>query len=242
MIQYQFCSHLRTISETKADIHKKAIYNACPTCAGKDMAQCDKCMLKAKVIDRYVQSNIPVDFWELDMKRNFKGHSRLMRAYNDISGSFDEYYKSGSSLLLVGNHGVGKTFFGTSVLKLAALRGLGALYVTLSDIVNVLIYGDSSTKFDARRELMMVSFLVIDEFDSRFVGTEAAAELFGRVLESIIRIRFQNQMPTILISNNSDPTKVLGESLGASISSLIAGYCIKIPVVGEDYRETKGAK
>jgi hypothetical protein len=44
-------------------------------------------------------------------------------------------------------------------------------------------------------------------------------------------------MPTILISNDLDPAKALGEALGASISSLISGFCKKIVVIGGDYRE-----
>ncbi len=192
-------------------------------------------MLESKVVDRYVQANIPIDFWAKEMSQ-FEGDKKLVRIFNELNENFKEYYKSGKSMILVGSHGVGKTFFACSILKQAAIRGYGSLYTTLGDVVSVLIYGDSYTKFAARKELMMVSFLCLDEFDSRFINNENAAELFGRILESIIRIRFQNHMPTILLSNDLDPSKALGTNLGASVSSLITGNCKKICVIGGDYR------
>ena len=91
----------------------------------------------------------------------------------------------------------------------------------------------------AGRELKMCDFLVIDEFDSRFIQSETAGELYGRILESIIRIRFQNNMPTIMISNDVDPIKSLGTALGASIGSLISGHAKEVFVTGGDYRKSQ---
>jgi DNA replication protein DnaC len=233
---YRFCEQLRTIPESKSKLYREDVLSKCPVCKGADRALCDKCSLQLKVFDRYVNANIPVDFWDKDMF-NFKGDQKLLRIFNNINESFREYYRSGKSICLVGSHGVGKTFFACSILKAAVIRGYGGLYTTLGDVVNVLIHGDSWVKFAARTELVMCSFLVLDEFDSRFLGNSNSAELFGRILESVLRIRLQNLMPTILISNDPDPTKALGADLGASVSSLISGYMKKISVIGADYRE-----
>jgi len=238
MIQYQFCDHLRTIPENKAAIYKEDLIKKCSVCSKNNVISCDKCTLEAKIIDRFVQANIPIDYWDKEMV-DFKGDGRLVKIYNNIFNSFREYYKSGKSMMLVGQHGVGKTYFACCILKQAAIKGYGSLYTTLGDAVSVLIYGDSSTKFLARKELIMTSFLCIDEFDSRFIANENSAELFGRILEGIIRIRFQKKMPSILISNDRDPSKALGAALGASIGSLIKGNCKKIAVIGSDYRETQ---
>ena len=235
-IQYQFCEHLRTIPPNKTSIYKEDIISSCSICSKFNIVHCDKCFLKSKFVDRYAQANIPLDYWNKEMV-DFEGDKRLIKIYNSIKDSFREYYKSGKSMLLVGSHGVGKTYFAANILKLAAIKGYGSLYTTLGDAVNVLIYGDSKTKFTARQELVMSSFLCIDEFDSRFINNENSAELFGKILESIIRIRFQNCVPSILISNDLDPSKALSSNLGASISSLINGSCKKIIVTGGDYRD-----
>jgi len=229
---------LRTVPQTKVKLRKSNIINKCDICSKQQVIVCDKCTLSSKVIDRFVSANIPVDFWDKEMDK-FEGDSRLIKIFNSITKDnnvFKDYYINGKSMILVGQHGVGKTLFSCAILKQAVIRGYGALYTTLGDVVNVLIYGDSSTKFWARKELMMTDFLVLDEFDSRFINNENAAELFGRILESIIRIRFQNSLPTILISNDSDPSKALGANLGASVSSLITGFCKKISVTGQDFR------
>lgn len=229
---------MRTIPIDKVNAKKNDVINLCDKCSKSKIVICDKCTIASKVFDRYASSNVPIDFWDKEMAQ-FEGDPKLIKVYNDIaadSDKFKAYYNSGRSMMLVGQHGVGKTLFSCAVLKQAAIKGYTGLYTTLGDVVNVLIYADNYTKFEARRELMMTSFLVLDEFDSRFINNESAAELFGTILESIIRIRFQNHMPTILISNDSDPSKALSTNLGASISSLIAGFCKKIPVTGQDFR------
>ena len=236
-LNYQSCQALRTIPDDKAKIKKENIVSKCNVCGSlKNAPACAACGARIKLLDRYINANIPIDFWHREMT-NFKGDPKLANIYKIIEQDLKNYYLEGESYLLVGNHGVGKTFFGCGILKLACAKNYGALYATMGDIVNVLVNGERKVKYDARRELMMVSFLVLDEFDSRFIGSDAAAELFGRILESIIRIRLQNHMPTVLISNNLDPTKALGDNLGASIFSLIKGYVKKITVLGKDYRE-----
>jgi len=233
-LSYQFCQALRTIPEDKSHLKKEDILSKC-ICSSTTV-MCSKCNLRVKLIDRFINANIPVDFWHREMS-DFKGDKKLLKLYNTIEEDLKEYLLNGKSYLLTGNHGVGKTYFSCAVLKLACAKNYRALYSTMGDVVNVLINGDRQVRYEARRELMMVSFLVLDEFDSRFMGSDSAAELFGRILESIIRIRFQNNMPTILISNNGDPTKALGDHLGPSMNSLIAGYCRKLYIIGADYRE-----
>lgn len=234
MFTYQYCEALRNIPEDKVKVIKEDIISKCSVCSNGVI--CDRCTVKLKIYDRYIMSNIPIDFWGFDMK-NFEGDKRVLSIYESIVKDVREYYVSGKSLLLVGAHGVGKTTASCCLLKFVATKGYGALYATMGDIVNVMIHGTNQVRFEARRELMMVSFLVIDEFDSRFIGSDSAAELFGRVLESILRIRLHNHMPTILISNNLNPTKALGDYLGPSINSLINGYVNKIAVIGPDFRE-----
>ncbi len=238
-INYHVCEQLRIISQTKINICREEIIKNCPKCLNR--IGCIKCDLKSKLFDRYVGANIPLDFFDRSMD-HFDGDKKLLKLYEEIIYDLRSSFLKGASYCLRGQHGVGKTMFASLLLKKIVEKGMCGLYTTLGDIVNVLIYGDRSVKFAANRELKIIDWLVIDEFDSRFMGNDTSAELFGRVLESIIRIRFQNSMPTILITNNPDPTKMLGEQLGSSISSLIAGHCVDVPVIGRDYRKQIGDK
>jgi DNA replication protein DnaC len=227
---------LRSIPKTKIDLIKNDIINSCDYCSKYNRITCNKCSLKATLLDRYVDANIPIDFINRSIK-DFVGDKKIKTLYEDIINDIPKAYKVGRSFCFRGNHGTGKTFISCLVLKKVAEKGMLGLYSTLGDIVNVLIYGDVKTKFEASRELRTIDWLVIDEFDSRHVGSESAGELFGRILESILRTRFQNELPTFLITNNPDPTKALGEQLGASIGSLISGYVWDVPVIGADYRK-----
>lgn len=240
-INYTPCSQLRTIPENKFLLQKETIISNCDVCSKKVFISCNKCMLLDKLFSRYYSANIPVNYWNKSIERDFCGDKQLLSLYESITIDTKTFFSNGTSIFLKGMHGVGKTFISSMILKKIVEKGYNGLYSTLSDIVNVAVYGNYKDKFDALRELKMIDFLVIDEFDPRFFSSDASAELFGRILESLIRIRFQNQMPTILVTNNPDPTKALGDSLGASISSLISGHCKEIFIVGKDFRKTDGA-
>jgi len=235
---YQPCEQLRTIPKNKIEIYRREIIDSCEHCSKANKIGCDKCVLRSMLIDRYSDANIPLDFVDKTIN-DFVGDKKIKVLYEDTTRDIIKSYKFGRSVCLRGNHGVGKTMISCLILKKCVEKGMKGLYSTLGDIVNVLIYGDIKTKFEASRELKMVDWLVIDEFDSRFMGSDNSAELFGRILESIIRIRFQNSLPTFLITNNPDPTKALGDQLGASIGSLMKGYVWDIPVIGADYRKNK---
>lgn len=238
-INFPFCKGLRNIPPNKALIYKNSIINNCDICKEAKIPSCDKCSIIYKLLDRYLDANIPIDYWYKNLS-NFKGDKRLFEICSNINVA--DFFKNGTSYLFKGQHGVGKTFISCLILKKILEKGYRGLYSTLFDIVSTIVHGPNSEKYDANRELKMIDFLVIDEFDSRFFANDASAELNGRILESILRIRFQNTLPTIIITNNLDPTKCLGDALGSSISSLIAGYAKEISVIGSDFRKNKDNK
>jgi DNA replication protein DnaC len=196
--------------------------------------------IKLIAINRYAESNIPIEYWSLKMERDFKGDPRLLAKYTEYVSDLKKSYISGNSICFAGNHGVGKTFVISSILKKASQKGYTALYTSLSDIVSVLTTGNSEDKYLARRELSLVDFLVIDEFDSRFMPSENAADLYARSLESVFRTRSQNKLPTLMATNSPNPIESFNGQLKASIGSLMSGY-IKIFTVapGKDFRKEK---
>jgi len=133
------------------------------------------------------------------------------------------------------------TMTATCILKGAVHIGYSCLYTTLSDIVSVLTQGNSEDKFLSRRELVLVDFLVIDEFDPRFMATENAADLYARTLESVFRTRSSNKLPTLMCTNSPNVVESFSGPLRASIDSLMKGYLKVFPVLGEDFRK-KGSK
>jgi DNA replication protein DnaC len=190
-----------------------------------------------KVFSQYYNSNIPVDYWDREMQ-DFEGDPALQTFYQTIISDISASYKLGASYCLLGSHGKGKTMAASCVLKRVAEQGkYSALYVNLVDIIHVLL--DSSSKNVARDYLLKVDFLVIDEFDARFMGTDHAADLFGRILEPTLRGRVQNRMPTIICTNSTDPAASFAGQLQQSFKSLLNKFSSVVAVKGKDFRSKK---
>lgn len=196
--------------------------------------------VKLIAINRYAECNIPIDYWTLKMERDFRGDPRLLAKYNEYTQDLKTSYMTGTSLCFAGGHGLGKTMTITCILKKASQKGFNCLYTTLSDIVSVLTTGGGEDKYLARRELTMVDFLAIDEFDPRFMPSEMAADLYARSLESVFRTRSQNKLPTLMASNSPNPVESFKGPLKDSIDSLMKGYLKVFPVApGKDFRKER---
>jgi DNA replication protein DnaC len=195
--------------------------------------------IKLIAVNRYAESNIPIEYWNLKMEKDFYGDNRLLNKYNEYVLDLKKSYLDGNSICFAGSHGLGKTFTISCILKKASNKGFTCLYTTLSDIVNVLTSASNEDKFLARRELSLVDFLAIDEFDSRFISSDNAADLYARTLENVFRTRSQNKLPTLMCTNSPNIIETFNGPLKASIDSLMKGYLKLFPVFGEDYRKKK---
>lgn len=198
---------------------------------------CNKCATIIIAYNRYYEANIPLEYWNLKMSSSFP--EDLFTYYNNYTKDLAKVYDNGQSVCLCGSHGIGKTTLLTNILKKACQKNYSCSYITLSDMVNVLTYAGSEDKFYAKRLLSTIDFLAVDEFDSRYVQSENAANLFGNVIEHILRTRMQNKLPTILASNSPNPIETFNGSIKQSIESLMSKVKL-ISVIGKDYRKIQG--
>lgn len=195
---------------------------------------------KLIAINRYAEANVPMLYWSLKMERDFKGDPRLLEKYNEYVADLKVSYMEGKSICFAGNYGLGKTMCITSILKRSVQKGYSALYTTLGDLVSLLTQGSGDDKFIARRELVMVDFLAIDEWDSRYMPSENAADLYARSLESVFRARSQNKLPTLMATNSPNPVESFNGALKDSIDSLMSGYMTVFVVApGKDFRKER---
>lgn len=193
--------------------------------------------LKKLEYSRYHSSNIPIEYWNLNINKDFTGSVLLKSTYDSYVADLSKSFQDGTSICLAGQHGTGKTFTACSILKSASLKDYQCLYTTLSDAVAVLTSAPYEDRFVARKELSMVDFLVIDEFDNRFMASDNAAELYARTLETIFRTRISNKLPTIMCTNSPNVIESFSGALRSSIESLFKGYLQIIPVFGKDHRK-----
>lgn len=167
---------------------------------------------------------------------NFLGDPILLEKYNYVVNDLKTAYNNGISFCFAGTAGVGKTMTATNIIKRAVEKNYSAMYVTLSDIVNCMINASPADRVLARKELLQVDFLIIDEFDPRFMGSELAADLYGRILEDIFRYRAQNKAPTFMCTNSPKVVDSFTGAIKASISSLL-NYTQMVSVIGKDMRK-----
>lgn len=238
---------LNNVPELKRREKISSVLQACETCSKRDIevsqsvdGACTKCVLIAVAFNRYAESNIPIEYWNLKMEKDFVGDPKLLTKYLEYVKDLKGSYVSASSICFAGSHGLGKTMTCCCILKKAAQHGFNCLYTTLSDIVSVLTQAANEEKFLARKELTMVDFLVIDEFDPRFIASENAADLYARTLEGVFRTRAGNKLPTLMCTNSPNVVETFNGPLKQSIESLMKGYLKTFVVFGDDYRIKKG--
>jgi DNA replication protein DnaC len=186
-------------------------------------------------MDRYALSNIPVEYWNLSFK-DFSGDSKFKNLIRLKIENISDLYDNGKSFMFSGGLGTGKTYTACCILKRAIASGYTGLYTTMADVVaNMLSREIDTAKY--YNELLDKDFLVIDEFSSHWIfPSEKAEQLFGTSLEYVLRTRFQNQLPTILCSNNDDVDQIFGGFFAKSFKSLRSHHIELYVVGGKDFR------
>jgi DNA replication protein DnaC len=168
--------------------------------------------------------------------KDFKGPEILLKIYTDITDNLSKFYQIGASVCFSGQHGVGKSFTASCIIKKACQKNYHCTYTTLTDVVNALVDAPREDRSLSQRQLTMSDFVVLDEVDPRFFGTDAAADMFGKTLEHIFRTRSQNKLPTIFCTNSPNPVEAFSGSIKQSIDSLMSKVKI-IPIMGKDFRK-----
>ena len=222
---------LNTIPEKKLDIALSAIKDSDDTLDNK--------LVKSMAINRYAESNIPIEYWGLKMSKDFVGDPRLKEKYDEYVLDIRQSYVSGRSICFAGQHGLGKSMTATAILKKCCLKNYSCLYSDISNIVSIFTQGQAEDKYLARRELLMVDFLMIDEIDQRFFKqSDAANETFARTLEFIIRSRTQNKLPVLMATNSPQIKEAFANLFKDSISSIMNKIEMFSVMPGNDFRKT----
>lgn len=221
------------IPERKLELRKRKAQENCRKCNGKG---CESCASKKNRLNGYARAGIPLMYWDLAFK-DFQGDKRFAEKIRDVINNIDDFYEEGKSLAFIGNLGTGKSYAACCVLKKAVVSKYDCHYTQMAEIVNSMLSGEvSSSKL--LDKLVNVDFLVIDEYDLRWIyPSEKVEKMFGKTLEYVLRTRFQNGMPTILCSNADNIDNVLNDDFGRALSSLRSMYMDVLVVSGKDFRK-----
>lgn len=206
---------------------RKLSSSGCPKCAeeqrsaeeerrAEEKRQVDLLMAKRNLESRQAKSGIPFRYREKTIE-SFCADSELkqkaLAVCKDYSENFREHYDSGRCLIMMGRPGTGKTHLATAIVgNVIANTKATAVYGTVSSIIQ-----DIKGSFDKEAEYTEKqayeryknpNLLVIDE-----VGATKGTEFELSCLFNIINSRYEDGLPTIVVSNlmASELPAALGE-------------------------------
>ena len=133
-----------------------------------------------------------------------EAQQRALRMCQGYAENFDICLQRGSSLILAGQPGTGKSHLAAAVMQHILPRHVG-VYVTMMDLVRMLRdtwrRGSEKSETDVLASLTAVPLLVIDEIGLQY-DTDAERTLFFDVMDH----RYRDMKPTICITNLDRPT------------------------------------
>jgi len=220
------------VIQKKIEAAKQALKDACLTCKGHG---CRDCVKKVECINVWANAGIPNAYWTYTLQ-SFSGDQAYKIRLEALLKTPEDMYNDGKLYAFTGKYGVGKTFGACEILKTVLARGYVGRYTTMSEIVDMVM--SKEERFDFKQSLLLSDFLVIDEFDSRYIPTsDRGKDVFGSTLENIIRTRIQHKLPTIFCTNNASLDDVFDGTFEQTFDSLFSiRNVVSIPVGGVDLR------
>ncbi|HTW80944.1 MAG TPA: ATP-binding protein [Terracidiphilus sp.] len=163
---------------------------------------------------------------------------------------------AGRGLLFVGSVGLGKTHLAVGVLqRLVRERGVRGLFCDyrelLKNIQNSYNPQVNTTELELLKPVFATEVLVLDD-----LGAQKPNEWVWDTVALILNTRYNDRQTTIITTNYPDlpagagfkqdpdgkaPAKgedTLGDRIGDRMRSRLAEMCIRVDMIGEDFRQT----
>lgn len=221
--------------EKKIELFREQVIQSC-ICLG---IGCWECASKNELVLGMAEAKIPLEYWSYSIK-TFNGNEEFKSLIINIKKNIKEIFANGNNYSLVGRLGVGKTFGACEILKAVIKENYNGKYTLMTEMIDNIT--NKTTRFDYKQAMKNADFLVIDEFDRRHIpNSDAASETFAAAIESIVRHRLQNKLPTIFCSNEETIQDVFIDNLHFAdvFKSLMLKNITEISVQGIDLRKSK---
>lgn len=187
-------------------LRDKTYWTNCPICSEEQQVIEDERKRKEKEIVRerkLIASGITKRFMNVSFK-NYKPINKKAKdnfeTIESYCSKFDDVLKNGSSLIMCGTPGTGKTHLACAMTILLNDANIHATYTTVYKMMARIkeTYNKYSTETEqnAIEKLTTCKLLIIDEIGVQF-GSEAEKVLFYQIING----RYDNVLPTVLISN-----------------------------------------
>jgi DNA replication protein DnaC len=213
------------------------IVHGCKLCQGTDISCA--CWRKQDFIVKAYEACIPKDFWftkKEDIDHNVEVFKDVILKY---IGHLTKALNKGYGLALLGDNGVGKTYFLSYILAQAIRKGRTVYYTTMPQLDYDIKRGFDDKKIAARLDFMLTSdFIAIDELGKE--KYKAGTTFTDTQFERILKRRCDDGNP-VLIATNMDFQEVI-EQYGPTVGSIIEGKLQPVQIPPGDYRKRLAKK
>lgn len=175
-------------------------------------------------------SGVPRRYWHVDFDTYISRNEKDSKNLETIK-KFTSLDNNDKVLILLGAKGLGKTHLGSAII-----RNCGGKFISIEELI---FKYESAQDFHAKtnlEELMdlysSTKMLVIDE-----IGGSMQQEKENALLNYILHRRYENMLPTVLISNLSKAE--LLKKLGEAVLDRLKETYISVEFDGESYRPSK---
>jgi DNA replication protein DnaC len=185
----------------------RTLYTMCPGCEfdRKEKIEREKIETEKR---RYLYTLASAGISKRFISATFDGYkpvsdksAKALRAVRSYHDQFQKIKESGTSLILCGRPGTGKTHLANAMAISMINQGVSVAYTTSFKVMARI--KATYNKFDAKEtetgvieDLTTRDLLIIDEIGVQF-GSEAEKVLFYQIING----RYDNVLPTVLISN-----------------------------------------
>lgn len=209
---------------------KKGISISIPVCSDEEIEAFEKQereYREAEKHENYKNSGVPKKFFDFSID-DFKAENDTDKYALSIVRNFIKAPKN-KVILLLGNSGNGKTLLGCG-----AVREIGGQFRMSEDIC---VEYDSASDFNSKKTRSEVlqyyvtrKLLVIDEL----MKYSIRPSLEAWIISYIIRMRYENNLPTVLITNGTK--KEFSSFVGSAVNDRLKECCISVEFSGESHR------
>ena len=221
----------------------KKMQTNCPTCQAETATEKKRqedlylqCRRNDRVQALLGRSGIPQRFLSRNLdnyRATQKDQQQALKISKYFASNFEQFLKTGASLIFCGKPGTGKTHLATAIANAVCHQGRSAVFMSVLQATRVIkdTWGKKDQKeADAYKTLVDPDLLILDE-----VGVQFGSEAEKLILFEILNGRYESVKPTIVISNLSpaEITEFLGERV---ISRLKEGGGSFVAFTWDDYR------
>lgn len=229
----------------------KEFASHCPECtrlAKEEQAAADEAKRayerRVRTAEKLGEALIPKRFAKRTLENyaaETEGQKRALSFCRHYVKTFDAIRETGRCMVLIGKPGTGKTHLGAAIAnELLHKTSRTAVYRTVGSILQAIrsTYDRNSERNEADilSSLIEPDLLVLDEVG---VGKEQPSDFELTTLFSIINGRYEQELPTIVISNldAAELPKAMGERC---VDRLREGNLIVVPFNWDSHRAKEG--